>query len=62
MSDQTSMWDAITQRQTGILGFTPELNAAIGRTRVAVFGCGGNGAAVEQQPQLTKYADSKCLW
>ncbi len=42
-----SSWDAITQRQTGILNFTEALNQAIGRTRIAVFGCGGNGAVLD---------------
>jgi len=41
------MWEHIVQRQTGILNFTAELNEAIGRTRIAVFGCGGNGAVLD---------------
>jgi molybdopterin/thiamine biosynthesis adenylyltransferase len=42
-----SSWETITDRQTGILNFTPALNRAIGRTRIAVFGCGGNGAVLD---------------
>lgn len=47
MSEPTPTWEHIVERQQGILGFTPELVEAIGRTRIAVFGCGGNGAVLD---------------
>jgi hypothetical protein len=47
MTDNPAMWDHIVQRQTGLLNFTPKLNRAIGGTRIAVFGCGGNGAVLD---------------
>jgi molybdopterin/thiamine biosynthesis adenylyltransferase len=41
------MWDAIVNRQTGFLNFTPELNAAMRETVVAVVGTGGNGVILD---------------
>ena len=37
------MWNAIVDRQTGFLNFTPELATAMRETVVAVLGAGGNG-------------------
>ncbi|MFZ2448878.1 MAG: ThiF family adenylyltransferase [Syntrophobacteraceae bacterium] len=41
------MWDAIVNRQTGFLNFTPELNAAMRDTVVAAVGTGGNGVVMD---------------
>lgn len=42
-----SPWETLVERQLGYAGFTPELHAAIGRTKIAVIGAGGNGAALD---------------
>lgn len=41
------MWDAIVDRQTGFLNFTPELAAAMRETVVAAPGTGGNGVVLD---------------
>jgi len=41
------IWDKITERQKGILNFTDDLNNAIGKTKVAVLGTGGNGNVLD---------------
>jgi len=41
------MWEAIIDRQIGFVNFTRELAVACRGTRVAVFGCGGNGAILD---------------
>ncbi len=41
------IWNEIVKRQTGILNFTNELNEAIAKTKIAVFGAGGNGAVLD---------------
>lgn len=41
------MWNAIINRQTGFLNFTPELNAAMRETVVAALGTGGNGVVLD---------------
>lgn len=46
------MWDALVDRQTGFALFTPELAAALRRTRVAVLGTGGNGAVLDHLVRL----------
>ncbi len=40
-------WKDFVERQTGILNFTDDLNHAIGKTKIAVFGSGGNGAVMD---------------
>ncbi len=40
-------WKDIVERQTGILNFTDDLNHCIGKTKIAVFGSGGNGAVMD---------------
>ncbi len=47
MTEPVATWEHIVERQQGILGITPALVEAIGRTRLAVFGCGGNGAVLD---------------
>ena len=39
--------DKITERQKGILNFDEKLNGAMRKTRVAVFGAGGNGNVLD---------------
>jgi molybdopterin/thiamine biosynthesis adenylyltransferase len=41
------MWDAIVDRQTGFLNFTPELAEAMRKTIVALVGAGGNGVVID---------------
>jgi len=41
------MWESIINRQTGFLNFTKTLAQACRNTRVAAFGCGGNGAVLD---------------
>lgn len=40
-------WEELVDRQTGYLNFSPELNAKIAATPVAVIGAGGNGAVLD---------------
>lgn len=40
-------WEAIVDRQQGIVNFTKGLISAIGKTRVLVVGAGGNGAVLD---------------
>lgn len=42
------MWAAIIDRQEGFLNFTPRVQAACRKTRVGVFGTGGNGTVLDQ--------------
>jgi len=46
------MWDAIVDRQTGFLNFTPELARAMRAMRLAVIGAGGNGAVLDHLARL----------
>ena len=41
------MWNAIVDRQTGFINFTPEAAEAMRDTTVAVIGTGGNGAVLD---------------
>ena len=42
-----SAWHALTDRQLGFTGFSPELHRAIRDTRAAVIGAGGNGSVLD---------------
>jgi|APSaa5957512622_1039677.scaffolds.fasta_scaffold22810_2 molybdopterin/thiamine biosynthesis adenylyltransferase len=42
-----NMWESIIDRQTGFVNFTGKMADACRQTRVAVFGCGGNGAILD---------------
>jgi len=46
------LWDALVDRQQGLLNFTPELTAALRETRVAVLGAGGNGVVADRLVRL----------
>ncbi len=41
------MWESIVERQTGFVNFSKSLAKACQKTRVAAFGCGGNGAVLD---------------
>jgi molybdopterin/thiamine biosynthesis adenylyltransferase len=41
------MWDAIIDRQTGFINFTPEVAEAMRNTVAAVIGTGGNGVVLD---------------
>ncbi|MEM5787188.1 MAG: ThiF family adenylyltransferase [Syntrophobacteraceae bacterium] len=46
------MWDAITDRQSGFLNFTPELLAALRETTIGAVGTGGNGVVLDQLARI----------
>jgi len=41
------MWNAIVDRQTGFINFTPETAVAMRGATVAIIGAGGNGVVLD---------------